>query len=224
MVKIDMHTGILNQSHSRVKRWGVSALIASACVVSAVTVQAQSLIRADSPSEYSVVKGDTLWDISARFLNSPWLWPEIWQANPEIANPHLIYPGDVVRLVYVDGRPVLRVDRNAVVKLSPKARPQPLAGAIPTLPLSVIGPYLTGNQMVAGGELDAAPYLIAQRDGKLLSADGDVVYARGEAIFGLESYGIYRSGREFVDVDSGDVLGVEAIEVGQARSSIARVD
>ena len=177
---------------------------------------ADTPVRSDHPETYRVIKGDTLWDISARFLNSPWLWPEIWQANPDIANPHLIYPGDLVRLVYVNGVPRLVVDRNQIIKLSPTARPQPLAGAIPTLPLSVIGPYLSGNQMVAAGELDASPYVLAQRDGKILSTDNDVAYARGEAVYGLEHYGLYRKGRTFIDEATGDVLGIEAIAVGRA--------
>lgn len=173
-------------------------------------------LRSDHPEQYTVVKGDTLWDISSRFLQSPWLWPEIWQANPDILNPHLIYPGDVVRLVYIDGQPRLVVDRNQVIKLSPKARPEPLAGAIPTLPYNVIAPYLTGNQFVAPGELEAAPYVLAQQDSKILSTDGDVAYARGEAIFGLDDYGVFRQGKTFIEPDTGAVLGVEAVLVGHA--------
>ncbi|QGG79160.1 LysM peptidoglycan-binding domain-containing protein [Litorivicinus lipolyticus] len=193
------------------KGWALGCLLA--VTGSAV---AESVMRSDHPDSYRVVKGDTLWDISARFLRSPWLWPEIWQANPDIANPHLIYPGDLVRLVYIDGVARLVVDRNQIIKLSPKARPEPLAGAIPTLPLSVIGPYLSGNQMVAEGELDASPYLVAQRDGKILSTDNDLVYARGESIVGLSNYGVYRQGRTFVDTDTQAVLGVEAVAVGRA--------
>ena len=181
------------------------------------TAQAETLLRSDHPDEYTVVRGDTLWDISTRFLQSPWLWPEIWQANPEIANPHLIYPGDRVRLVYVNGRPQLVVDRNQVIKLSPKARPEPLAGAIPTLPFNVIAPYLNANQFVALGELDSAPYVLAQQDGKILSGDGDVAYVRAEAVYGLENYGVYRKGRTFADSESGEVLGVEAVSVGHAQ-------
>ena len=195
----------------------LASLLLGLSVFWAGIVQAQSSIRADHPDRYTVVSGDTLWDISSRFLNTPWLWPEIWQANPEIANPHLIYPGDVVRLVYVDGQPRLVVDRNQIIKLSPTARPEPLAGAIPTLPYNVIGPYLTGNQFVAQGELDAAPYVLAQQDSKILSSDGDIAYVRGESVFGLSEYGIYRQGREFTAPDQERVIGVEAVFVGRAE-------
>lgn len=180
-------------------------------------MQAQAALRADHPQTYTVVAGDTLWDISSRFLQTPWLWPEIWQANPEIANPHLIYPGDQVRLVYIQGQPRLVVDRNQVIKLSPKARPEPLAGAIPTLPFNVIGPYLSGNQFVAAGELESAPYVLAQQDSKILSADGDVAYVKGEAVFGLPEYGVYRKGRTFRSPHDDRVLGVEAMFVGHAQ-------
>ena len=68
------------------------------------------VLRADHPEQYVVVKGDTLWDISARFLEKPWLWPQIWKKNPQVQNPDLIYPGDSIRLTYVDGKPYLTVN------------------------------------------------------------------------------------------------------------------
>ena len=89
----------------------------------------------DHPTSYTVKKGDTLWDISARFLSKPWLWPEIWQANPQVKNPHLIYPGDVLSLVYVNGEP--RVTRE--VGPGPQVR---VSDAIDTIPLSQIEPFL----------------------------------------------------------------------------------
>jgi hypothetical protein len=87
----------------------------------------------DHPSTYTVRKGDTLWDISARFLRKPWLWPEIWQANPQVKNPHLIYPGDVLSLVYINGQPVLQS--------MPSSGPH-MAPAIDVVPLSQIEPFL----------------------------------------------------------------------------------
>ncbi len=77
-------------------------------------------IKPDAPQTYVVVKGDTLWDISALYLDSPWLWPRLWQINPDIDNPHLIYPGDKLSLVWKNGQPMLSL--KPVVTLSPKAR------------------------------------------------------------------------------------------------------
>lgn len=52
-----------------------------------------------TPDEYTIVKGDTLWDLSQKFLNNPWYWPKIWSLNPSIENPHWIYPGNKLKLV-----------------------------------------------------------------------------------------------------------------------------
>jgi hypothetical protein len=192
--------------------------LVGACMAAAAAASNGSDLRSDHPEQYTVVREDTLWDISARFLQSPWLWPEIWQANPSIQNPHLIYPGDQVRLVYVQGQPRLVIDRNGVVKLSPKARVEPLGGAIPTLPYNVIAPYLNGNQFVALGELEAAPYVVGQRDGKILSADGAVAYVKGEAVFGLDLYGVYRKGQTLAEPVTG-----QPIQLPDERSGLAMV-
>ena len=101
------------------------ALAASALLFTS-WAQAQPELRSDHPERYTVVKGDTLWDISARFLNNPWYWPEIWHVNPQVANPHLIYPGDRLALVYIDGKPrITKVATSDVVKLSPQVRSEP---------------------------------------------------------------------------------------------------
>ena len=99
--------------------------------------QDDSVLKDGHPERYVVRKGDTLWDISNTFLNTPWLWPEIWQVNPQIANPHLIFPGDVVSLVYIDGRPRLVVQRGRDVKLSPKVRVSSNERAVPSAVLHV---------------------------------------------------------------------------------------
>ena len=108
---------------------------------------AQLELRDDQPGTYTVVLGDTLWDISNKFLKTPWLWPEIWQANPQVANPHLIYPGDVLSLIYIDGKPRLVVNRGDV-KLSPQMRTSPLGAAIPAIPLDAISAFLSRSRVV----------------------------------------------------------------------------
>ena len=76
----------------------------------------------DAPDKHVVVRGDTLWDISATFLKSPWRWPEVWQLNREqIANPHLIYPGDIVYLDTSGASPRLRLGRPSAATATPAA-------------------------------------------------------------------------------------------------------
>ncbi len=122
-------------------------------------------IRDDYPDEYIVVEGDTLWDISGRFLDQPWQWPAIWQANQQIENPHLIYPGDTISLVYIDGQPRLMVDRGRpTVRLSPDTRVttrQP----IPPIPYDWIKGFITNFRMVDSQEAyDALPYVVANNE------------------------------------------------------------
>ena len=126
----------------------------------------------DHPTSYTVKKGDTLWDISARFLAKPWLWPEIWQANPQVKNPHLIYPGDVLSLVYVNGEP--RVTRNEGP--GPQVR---VSDAIETIPLSQIEPWL--KQLTVVQDPKSFPYVVGLEEDRLLTNAGQVVYVRGMA-------------------------------------------
>ena len=102
-------------------------------------------VKESHPRKYTVKKGDTLWDISSLFLRDPWFWPEIWQQNPQVGNPHLIYPGDILTLVYVDGAPQIRVNGSRgivmgsknglpVKKLSPYIRTTGLKASIPNIP------------------------------------------------------------------------------------------
>ena len=94
-------------------------LVAILCGVA--PAQDDDLLKQQHPDRYIVKKGDTLWDIAGMFLNKPWLWPEIWQINPQVANPHLIYPGDELELIYLDGKPRLRM-KAGVLRLSPRVR------------------------------------------------------------------------------------------------------
>ena len=146
----------------------------------AVAAQDVSL-RSDHPDRYVVVKGDTLWDISGRFLDKPWQWPAIWQANPQIENPHLIYPGDVISLVYVDGVPQLRLSRgdSDTVKLSPAIRIVDKKEPINAIPLESIEPYLRNMRIVSPSEFATLPYIVSNQEDRITATYSDQTYARG---------------------------------------------
>ncbi|KEF30381.1 MAG: LysM peptidoglycan-binding domain-containing protein [Gammaproteobacteria bacterium] len=178
--------------------------------------QAAPELRADHPERYTVVKGDTLWDISGRFLNNPWYWPEIWHVNPQVANPHLIYPGDRLALVYIDGKPrVTKVASSDVVKLSPQVRSEPIDTPIPAIPLDAISSFLTDIRIVSPEELSGAPYVLEGEDGRIITGAGDRIYARGEKP--ADKVGIFRRTREFRDPDTGEFLGLEARSIGAGK-------
>jgi hypothetical protein len=187
-----------------------------------------------------VVKGDTLWDISARFLRDPWMWPSLWHFNPHIANPHLIYPGDILTIIFIDGKPVLQVTRNGkvvsapaelppevvssgqsypTVKLSPRIREKGLDNAIPTISIDAIGPFLTRPRIVGKGELEMAPYVVAHEDDRMMSGNGYRIYARGLDEQSLEGdYVVVRAGQVYSNPQNkGDILGYEAIYLGEVR-------
>lgn len=182
------------------------------------------------PSTYYVKNGDTLWDISARFLQEPWQWPEIWQINDEIGNPHLIYPGDEIHLSYVNGEPRLSVKRgveetvmsNGVVKLSPKIREIANDEAIPVIPASAIAAYLKDGLVVDQKQISEAPYVVGGRDQRVVYGEGDTVYARDTLNHWEDldqGYGFFRVGEKYVDPDTNEVLGYEARQVGLGRVS-----
>lgn len=174
-------------------------------------------LNPDHPKSYTVVKGDTLWDISGKFLRYPWHWPDIWYVNPQIENPHLIYPGDTLTLVYRDGRPYLELNRGSrTVKLSPEVREVMLDKPIPTIPLSAVRPFLTKPRVVGEEVLDNAPYIVSSADERLISGAGDHVYARGLQEEDGGNYSVFRGGKAYEDPDSKEILGYEAIYSGDA--------
>lgn len=196
-------------------------------------------LQAHYPEKYVVVKGDTLWDISGRFLKNPWQWPQLWHNNPQVQNPHLIYPGDILYIYFIDGKPVLGVQRNGkevaairppevpqevqgrqypTVKLSPRVRETGLEEAVPTIPFDAIGPFLTRPRIVTRDELDKAPYVVAHADNHLASGGGYRIYGRGlEKMPNEADYVVVRSGQTYRDPKNGKVLGYEAIYLGDAR-------
>jgi hypothetical protein len=131
------------------------------------------------PDTYTVRKGDTLWSISAKFLKKPWLWPEVWQANGQIKNPHLIYPGDVINLAYLNGQPVLNVGQTGNGRLEPHARATPLEHAIEPVPIEEIQNFIKHTRMLGEDEFAHAPHVVAIEDNHLRGGPGQLAYVRG---------------------------------------------
>jgi hypothetical protein len=136
-------------------------------------------LKQDHPDTYVVVKGDTLWDISGKFLAKPWLWPEIWQANPQVENPHLIYPGDQLNLVWVDGRPRLMLGNGERGEFGPRVRREPLASATTAIPLGAVLPFLEKVRVIDKSEYERLPYVVGFEEGHLRATPGLMAYVRG---------------------------------------------
>ncbi|MGE7959976.1 LysM peptidoglycan-binding domain-containing protein [Pseudomonas sp. NPDC089530] len=183
--------------------------------------QAQVALREDYPQRYTVVAGDTLWSIASRFLRDPWQWPALWQANASLADPDLIYPGDSLALVRVAGEPRLSLERGVsrgTIKLSPQVRRMPLAEAIPSIPLQAIDSFLLSNRILDRADaFDSAPYVVAGDAERVLSGTGDRIFARGRFDPEQPAYGIFRQGKTYTDPQSGEVLGINADEIGSGE-------
>jgi hypothetical protein len=148
-------------------------MLASAAMAQDVT------IRTDHPDEYVVVKGDTLWDISGKFLQHPWQWPAIWHANQQIENPHLIYPGDRISLVYIDGQPRLVVNNNRpTVRLSPGPR-KIHREEIPPIDWSLIKKFITNARVLPAESFSDLPYVVANESNRESGTVKDLTYVRG---------------------------------------------
>lgn len=187
----------------------------------AVTFAADAQIRDNAPEQHIVTQGDTLWGIAHRFFNDPWQWPQIWGLNQDtIKDPHWIYPGDVVRLDRQHGK--LDVDTargtGGIVKLTPQVRSSPGRSlAIPAVPRGDIAPFLKYPLVVNEGDLAHAPLLVATLDERVVVGDDDIVYVQGlDRAQGIH-WQLYRPGKALIDPDSGQVLGHEAIFLGEVQ-------
>ena len=175
-------------------------------------------LREGHPEFYIVQPGDTLWDISQTFLKSPWLWPEIWHVNEQVDNPHLIFPGDVLSLVYVDGQPRITKSNklpNGIIKLTPYARELTAEQAITTIPLDAILPFLTSAIVLSEKELERAPYIVGSDSERLLAAQDHKVYVRGVESQPENNFSFFRIGDKYIDPQTGEYLGTEAIHLGE---------
>ena len=183
----------------------------------APAMAADVVLNPNHPQQHVVVPGDTLWDISGKFLMFPWNWPDIWYVNPQIENPHLIYPGDIISLVYRDGRPVLELTRGPkTYKMSPEVREIVLEKAIPTIPLAAIKPFLSKPRVVSEETLAGAPYIVSSIDERLISGAGDRMFARGIDEDQGKHYSVFRGGDAYQDPETAEILGYEAIYIADA--------
>ena len=198
----------------------LAAAVAGAGIGSGIAVPGSALAQADSgrsmsvpiaenaPERYVVKKGDTLWDISAMYLKDPWYWPEIWYVNPAIANPHLIYPGDVLYFSYVDGKPRVTVEQAGAVRLSPQVRTSPLDGAIRAIPYDLLMDFVGRPSLLDKKQIKDAPYVVGMRDRHIVGSDQNEVFGRGLANPAPGSrYSIIAVGEKLYDPDDGDLLG-----------------
>ncbi len=182
---------------------------------SAFSLQTPALAP-NAPTEYVVQKGDTLWDIAGTFLRDPWFWPEIWYVNPEIVNPHLIYPGDVLALVYIDGQPRVTTARGSSLRLSPEARVTPLAEAVKTIPFDAIAAFLAGGNIIEKNEANKLPYLLEVRGDHIIASAGNDVYVRGiEDDATGTRYSVIQIGDPLRDPDNNKVLGYHGLLVAE---------
>ena len=180
-------------------------------------------LAANAPESHTVQRGDTLWDISKLFLKSPWRWPQLWGMNlDQIRNPHLIYPGQVLVLVKENGRATLRIAQGGgpptnTVKLSPRLRADVLAnGAIASLPLHLIGPFLNEAVVFDTDELARAPRIVATQEGRVIVSRGETAYVRGD-LAGARDFRLFREPKAMLDPETREVLGYEATYVGTAE-------
>lgn len=204
-------------------RYALAALFAAASAASAAPLKCE--FRPDAPDRHVVVKGDTLWDIAGTFLYKPWCWPTVWGMNrDEIANPHWIYPGQIIWFDRAAGR--LRLgkqlgeglnDPASTQKLEPRIRTEGLGkDAVPSIPPGVIEPFLTQPLIIEDDELKGAPRIVATQEGRVFLGKGDKAYVRGE-LKDNSAFQVFRPGAPLKDPVTKQVIGYEAFYLGTLK-------
>lgn len=189
-------------------------------------------LQSSAPNVYVVRKGDTLWDISGKFLKSPWRWPEIWASNKHVKNPHWIYPGDRLLLCTLDGRPLIGKDEGdgcegiirrftGQVTLRPQVRVEPLDDRIPVIPLNNIQQWLNRSTIVAAENVANTPYVLGTADGRVIAAKGQNIYVRGNGLENGQRYAVYRQGEPYYRTDADGKKHMIGLELLQVASGIA---
>jgi hypothetical protein len=210
------------------------------------TARDEIKINPSHPDQYTVVKGDTLWDVSGKFLTHPWQWPELWSRNSQIKNPHLIYPGDTLYFSMVDGKPQLSISRSDLSqtptgpnttcvlkeqdykhgrkdfavskagKLLPCIRETELKQAIRLIPTETITSFLSSPKVVDEDELANAPYVVDFAGEHIIVGTGDRIYVRSITDPKSLAYTIYRPGSPYISPETGEPLGYEAQYIADA--------
>ncbi|MGB7534814.1 MAG: LysM domain-containing protein [Azonexus sp.] len=200
----------------------ISALILAVTAVCASAAEPLKLVD-NPPDRHVVVRGDTLWGISGKFLKEPWRWPEIWNMNrEEIKNPHLIYPGQVVYLDRSGKSPRLRLGKplksgSGTVKLQPHVYSDPSQQAIPSIPPNQIEPFLSQPLVVEQGELDTVPRIVAGPEYRGMMGNGDQAFATAIPDASVVRWNVFRPGKPLIDPDTGATIGYEAFFLGNAN-------
>jgi LysM repeat protein len=174
-------------------------------------------VNPNAPLTYTVKRGDTLWGIASMYLRDPWDWPEVWYINPNIRNPHLIYPGDKLALAYdSNGRPQVRLVEASALRLEPRLRSTPIAAAIPTIPYSAIASFLSRPTVLTKSEAKAAPHIVAFRDDHQIAGSGVIAYISGLGTDPHSRYSVMHVSDKLRDPDNGHVLGYLGIYTATA--------
>ena len=180
-------------------------------------VQTAQLIRPDAPMNYTVKRGDTLWDIAAVFLKDPWFWPEIWQINPQVENPHLIYPGDVLSLAYgAGGDAHVSISQYSGARLQPRLRSEQLDGPVDTVPFSAIAAFLTKPSVLTKEEALRAPHILGFRDHHMVGGTGHEIYVKDLNGSLNQRYTVMHIGEPIIDPESNDLVGYQASYIATA--------
>jgi nucleoid-associated protein YgaU len=194
----------------------IIATLLLAVAASSASAQESPRLADNAPDRHIVVPGDTLWGIAGKFIQEPWRWPEIWRLNKDqIKNPHRIYPGDVIVMVTgEDGKPQLKLAKS--LKLQPREYSEAVKNEIPTIPQSIIEPFLSQPLVVDPSAMDKEARIIATQEGRVYLGGGDQAYVVGVRE-PSELWQVYRPGKAMLDPDTKEVLGHEAFYLGTAR-------
>ncbi|PKO93641.1 MAG: peptidoglycan-binding protein [Betaproteobacteria bacterium HGW-Betaproteobacteria-10] len=195
----------------------ISALILAVTAACAFAAEPLNLVD-NPPDRHIVVRGDTLWGISGKFLKQPWRWPEIWQMNKaEIKNPHWIYPGDIILLDYANGNPRLKIAKPFNNKLQPKVYSEAVQQVIPSIPPNVIEPYISQPLIIEPGEHDTLARIVATQEDRMMLGNGDIAFVAGIPDASVVKWNVFRPGKPLKDPETGEVIAHEAFFLGNMR-------